>query len=184
MKDSMTGRERLTKTFKGEKVDRISVSPFLWANNVYEMFKYTPTIDKNLYPDDFDFSQKYVEYADHFGFDVLFSMGLLWENFLPPSAENWEVTVEKEGDIDIKMYPVDKKYICIIISDSGCGMTEDTMKSIFDPFFTAKPKGTGLGLSIVQRIITSYNGLIDVQSVPEKGTTFTVRLCRESKPIS
>jgi len=100
MKDSMTGRERLTKTFKGEKVDRISVSPFLWANNVYEMFKYTPTIDKNLYPDDFDFSQKYVEYADHFGFDVLFSLGLLWENFLPPSAENWEVTVKKEGDAD------------------------------------------------------------------------------------
>ncbi|MFC2159279.1 uroporphyrinogen decarboxylase family protein [Actinomycetota bacterium] len=100
MKDSMTGRARLTKTFKGEKVDRISVSPFLWANNVYEMFKYTPTIDKNLYPDDFDFSQKYVEYADHFGFDVLFSLGLLWENFLPPSAENWEVSVEKEGDAD------------------------------------------------------------------------------------
>jgi signal transduction histidine kinase len=82
------------------------------------------------------------------------------------------------------MYPVDKKYICIIISDSGCGMTEDTMKSIFDPFFTAKPKGTGLGLSIVQRIITSYNGLIDVRSEPGKGTTFTVRLCKESNPIS
>lgn len=96
---------------------------------------------------------------------------------------NADEAIEKEGDIDIKMYPVDKKYICIIISDSGCGMTEDTMKSIFDPFFTAKPKGTGLGLSIVQRIITSYNGLIDVRSVPEKGTTFTVRLCRESNPI-
>ena len=58
MKDSMTGRERLTKTFKGEPVDRISVSPFIWANNVYEMFKYTPTIDKNLNPDDFDLARK------------------------------------------------------------------------------------------------------------------------------
>ena len=96
---------------------------------------------------------------------------------------NADEAIENEGEIDIKMYPVDKKYICIIISDSGCGMTEDTMKSIFDPFFTAKPKGTGLGLSIVQRIITSYNGLIDVQSVPEKGTTFTVRLCKESNSI-
>ncbi len=97
---------------------------------------------------------------------------------------NADEAIEDEGEIDIKMYPVDKKFICIIISDSGCGMTEDTMKLIFDPFFTAKPKGTGLGLSIVQRIITSYNGLIDVRSEPEKGTTFTVRLCKESKPIS
>jgi two-component system sensor histidine kinase PilS (NtrC family) len=97
---------------------------------------------------------------------------------------NADESIENEGEIDIRMYPVDKKYICIIISDSGCGMTEDTMKSIFDPFFTAKPKGTGLGLSIVQRIITSYNGLIDVRSEPGKGTTFTVRLCKESNPIS
>ena len=58
-------------------------------------------------------------------------------------------------------------------------MSEETMKSIFDPFFTAKPKGTGLGLSIVQRIVTSYNGLIDVSSVLGKGTTFTIQLLRK-----
>jgi two-component system sensor histidine kinase HydH len=92
---------------------------------------------------------------------------------------NADEAIENEGRIDIIMYPADKQHICITISDSGCGMNEETMKSIFDPFFTAKPKGTGLGLSIVQRIITSYNGLIDVQSEPEKGTTFTVKLCRE-----
>lgn len=100
MKDSMTGRERLTKTFKGEEVDRISISPFIWANNVYEMFKYTPSIEKNMYPDDFDLPQKYVDYHDHFGFDVLFSPGLLWEKYIPESAENWEVIVQKEGDAD------------------------------------------------------------------------------------
>ena len=98
MKDSMTGRERLTKTFKGEEVDRISISPFIWANNVYEMFKYAPSIEKNMYPDDFDLPQKFVDYHDHFGFDVLFSPGLLWEKYIPDTAENWEVTVEKEGD--------------------------------------------------------------------------------------
>ncbi len=92
---------------------------------------------------------------------------------------NADEAIETEGWIDIKMYPVDKIYVCITIADNGCGMSEETMKSIFDPFFTAKPKGTGLGLSIVQRIITSYNGLIDVQSSPEKGTIFNVRLRRE-----
>ncbi|MDO9263346.1 MAG: ATP-binding protein, partial [Desulfosalsimonadaceae bacterium] len=90
--------------------------------------------------------------------------------------------IEGEGRIDIKMVPLDKDYVSITIADTGCGMTEETMASIFDPFFTVKAKGTGLGLSIVQRIITSYNGLIDVRSTPGKGTTFTVKLRRISQP--
>jgi len=92
---------------------------------------------------------------------------------------NADEAIENEGRIDVIMYPVDKTYVCITISDDGCGMNAEIMNSIFDPFFTAKPKGTGLGLSIVQRIITSYNGMIDVQSEPEKGTTFIVKLRRE-----
>ena len=91
---------------------------------------------------------------------------------------NADEAIESEGQIDIKLSPVDKSHACITIKDDGCGMSEETIKSIFDPFFTAKPKGTGLGLSIVQRIITSYNGLIDVKSTPEKGTTFTVKFRR------
>ena len=100
MNDSMTGRERLIKTFNGEKVDRVSVSPFIWANNVYEMFKYVPNIEKNLAPDDFDLPVKYMEYHDYFNFDVLFSPGLLWDKYIPETTENWEVTVEKEGSDD------------------------------------------------------------------------------------
>lgn len=97
---------------------------------------------------------------------------------------NADEAIEKEGKIDIKMYPLDKKYICISVADNGCGMTEETMKSIFDPFFTVKSKGTGLGLSIVQRIISSYDGLIDVQSKIGQGTTFIVKLPRTLKPPS
>ena len=92
--------------------------------------------------------------------------------------------IENEGKIDVKMYPLDKKYVNITITDDGCGMTEDTLQSIFDPFFTVKSKGTGLGLSIVQRIITSYNGLIDVKSKIGQGTTFTIKLHRIFQPPS
>jgi signal transduction histidine kinase len=63
-------------------------------------------------------------------------------------------------------------------------MTEDTIRSIFDPFFTRKPKGTGLGLSIVQRLISSWNGFIDVTSVPGKGSSFTVKFPRIPHPRS
>ncbi len=94
---------------------------------------------------------------------------------------NADQAIADQGWIEIQSYPDGKRHAYITVTDNGCGMTEDTQKSIFDPFFTKKPKGTGLGLSIVQRIITSYNGLIDVRSAPGKGTTFTIRLQRELK---
>ena len=101
---------------------------------------------------------------------------MLWNLLL-----NADEAIAGEGHIDIKMTSLDRNYASITIADDGCGMTEETMNLIFDPFFTVKPKGTGLGLSIVQRIISSYNGLIDVRSEPGKGTAFTVKLRRPSR---
>ena len=83
---------------------------------------------------------------------------------------------EKPVSIEVALYAETPRYACVVISDNGCGMSEEIQQSIFDPFFTRKPKGTGLGLSIVQRILTSYDGLIDVQSTPNQGSTFTVKL--------
>ena len=62
----MTSRERLTLTLQGKKADRIPVSPFLWYNNMFEMFGYIPEIDTNYNPPDFDIISKWVEYCDVF----------------------------------------------------------------------------------------------------------------------
>ncbi|MBU2510307.1 PAS domain S-box protein [bacterium] len=65
------------------------------------------------------------------------------------------------------------------IADNGPGMEESVRKRVFEPFFTTKPigEGTGLGLSVSYMIITTnHNGTIEVSSVPNRGTTFTVRL--------
>ncbi len=94
----MTGRERLTVTFKGKKANRVPISPFIYYNNVYEMFKYKPDINKHLCPDDFDLAEKFVEYHDYFGFDPLYSLGLLWDQYIPESAQNWDVEITREGD--------------------------------------------------------------------------------------
>lgn len=64
------------------------------------------------------------------------------------------------------------------ISDNGPGITGNDLGRIFEPFFTTKEKGTGLGLAIVNRIVEGYLGKIMVHSVPDRGTTFTVRLPR------
>ncbi|MCF6149348.1 MAG: PAS domain S-box protein [Candidatus Kuenenia sp.] len=65
----------------------------------------------------------------------------------------------------------------IIISDSGIGISPESIKKIFEPFFTTKKsRGTGLGLSIVHRVLDNHGGTIDVKSIQNRGTIFTIRL--------
>ena len=68
--------------------------------------------------------------------------------------------------------------ILIRISDSGCGMTDEQMSRLFDPFYTTREHegGTGLGLSIVHGIVLSHGGTIDVESQVGGGTTITIEL--------
>jgi two-component system, NtrC family, sensor kinase len=86
--------------------------------------------------------------------------------------------MEKTGgelDIGTRMQIDD---IIITLADTGPGIPEVNLSRIFDPFFTTKPvgKGTGLGLSICYGIVKKMGGQIDVDSVINKGTTFTIRL--------
>lgn len=64
----------------------------------------------------------------------------------------------------------------IEFQDTGCGMSESEMRTIFDAFVTHKPDGVGLGLSISNQIVESHGGRIDVESAIGEGTTFTIRL--------
>jgi PAS domain S-box-containing protein len=71
---------------------------------------------------------------------------------------------------------VEGKYVELKVTDTGCGMSEDTMSKLFDPFYTTKPEGagTGLGLSTVFGIVKQNNGHIDVKSRLDIGSTFTI----------
>jgi signal transduction histidine kinase len=64
----------------------------------------------------------------------------------------------------------------IQVRDTGTGIAREHLLKIFSPFFTTKHQGTGLGLSITRTIIEKHHGIIEVDSEPGKGTTFTVEL--------
>ena len=67
-------------------------------------------------------------------------------------------------------------YVCLEVSDTGCGMDEETRRRIFEPFYTTKFAGRGLGMSAVLGIITAHRGALQLTSQPGQGTTFTIYL--------
>ncbi|MFI5349140.1 MAG: nitrogen regulation protein NR(II) [Elusimicrobiota bacterium] len=62
------------------------------------------------------------------------------------------------------------------VADDGPGIPESMRADLFKPFRTTKQKGTGLGLAISERIVKAHGGRIDIETRPDRGTTFTVRL--------
>lgn len=72
------------------------------------------------------------------------------------------------------VYP--DKYTIITVRDNGAGMDDETIKNLFQPFFTTKTKGTGMGLAVVYGIVKHSSGEIIVYSEIGKGTTFKIYL--------
>lgn len=70
----------------------------------------------------------------------------------------------------------DDKYVYICVHDTGCGITEKQLPTIFEPFVTYKQNGSGLGLAICDKIIKAHGGFISVESTVNVGTTFLISL--------
>ncbi|EKV57787.1 sensor histidine kinase [Brachyspira hampsonii] len=72
------------------------------------------------------------------------------------------------------------EFFIISITDTGIGIEKNNLHKIFEPYFTSKEKGTGIGLSTVEKIISEHNGTIEVESIPNEGTTFFIKFMIES----
>lgn len=100
-------------------------------------------------------------------------LGQVFVNLLVNAAQ----AIEEQGVISIRTRE-EKCWAVVEIGDTGSGIAEDNLTKLFEPFFTTKEegRGTGLGLSICHDIIQKHNGLIEVDSLVGKGTTFTIKL--------
>jgi two-component system, NtrC family, sensor kinase len=85
--------------------------------------------------------------------------------------------IEGEGCITLQTEWL-KDEVLISVTDTGCGMSEETQKRVFEPFFTTKEvgQGTGLGLSISFGIVEKHKGQMRVESKLGEGSRFEVRI--------
>jgi signal transduction histidine kinase len=88
-----------------------------------------------------------------------------------------QASTDKHGSVTVSC--VRKEfYVDVRVEDTGSGIEPEKVAKIFDPYFTTKQSksGTGLGLYITKKVIEDHNGSIKVESTPQVGTTFTIRL--------
>ena len=180
--DSLEGTERIKKIVSDLKnFSRVGQEDFKLAdineglettlNVMWNELKYKCTIEK-------DYGELPQIYCN------LGQLNQVFANLLLNAAH----AIEQKGLIKIATRYVNGKpadnngeysHVEVEISDTGCGIPEDTLNRIFEPFFTTKEvgKGTGLGLSITYDIITkNHKGSIVVTSEVGQGTTFTIQL--------
>ncbi|MDD2540003.1 MAG: PAS domain S-box protein [Desulfuromonadaceae bacterium] len=100
-------------------------------------------------------------------------------NAMQAMAEGGKLTIAARNEIltsnNAIMLP-SGTYIRVTFADQGCGIPDDDLKKIFDPYFTTKFSGNGLGLASVYSIVNRHEGHIGVSSVTGEGTSFTIHL--------
>jgi hypothetical protein len=103
----------------------------------------------------------------------------LFENSVAASPQGADIAVA----IETKRSDEVTRHV-IRVSDRGEGMSSETVRRLFEPFYTTKQHGTGLGMAICQRIVMAHGGAICIDSSPGEGTTVTMELPEMSGPPS
>ena len=86
--------------------------------------------------------------------------------------------IQGEGTITLEVRPIEGGFVELAVADTGPGIPASIREHLFEPFVTTKPpgQGTGLGLAVCHTIIERLGGTIEVDSPPEGGARFVVRL--------
>lgn len=85
-----------------------------------------------------------------------------------------EAIANTDGLISIKFLKMGSNYFRIQITDNGCGISQENLAKLFEPYFTSKRNGMGLGLASTLNILQAHRGVVDVKSTVDVGTTFFI----------
>lgn len=166
--------ELITNILKLNKLENQNIYPVLKRCNLSEM------LCECLVDFENEWESKNIEIENDIAEDVFINtdaelLMIVWSNLISNAIK----FTQQGGKIEVGLKS-EGMYVEVIISDNGCGMNERTIKRIFDKFYQADSshatKGNGLGLALVKRVIDLLNGEIFVESAPNVGSTFTVRL--------
>lgn len=167
--------ELITNILKLNKLEAQKLHPILKNCNLSEM------LCECLIGFESEWERKNIEIDINIEEDVYINTDpemliLVWTNLFSnalkftPDGGNVSVRLKKDGN-----------YVSVSVSDTGCGMDQKTMEHIFEKFYQGDTshsvKGNGLGLALVKRVIDIIGGEITVESTPNEGSVFTVRLC-------
>jgi two-component system cell cycle sensor histidine kinase/response regulator CckA len=140
------------------------------------------TLPENIHLDVEVGTEKHVVDADPSRIrQVVMNLALNTRDAMPEGGELRvalsRVEIEPDADPPVLGMPAGE-WVCLTVSDTGMGMSEEVQSHLFEPFFTTKGpgKGTGLGLAQVHGIVTQHKGHIGVETEPGKGTTFSIYL--------
>ncbi len=171
IRESLEGAERVKKIVQNLKsFSRVDRAEYTHAdlnecmestlNIVWNELKYKTTVEKDY--GNIPLTRCYPQ-----------QMNQVFMNLLVNAAD----AIDKQGTIKIKSWN-GNGYVNVSISDTGCGIAEDRISRVFEPFYTTKEvgKGTGLGLSISYEIVKKHKGEFLVDSEIGGGTTFTVKI--------
>jgi len=129
---------------------------------LHRLFQAAPDLAKG---DDYQLQQAFVNLFLN-ALEAMPPKGMLTVATEKISAAAMEATPQNSREVALR----------VTIKDTGAGITPEHLARLFEPFFTTKPSGTGLGLPITRRIIQEHGGMITVESMLHKGTTFSVVL--------
>lgn len=171
--------ELITNILRLNKLENQNIYPTFKKCNLGEM------LCECLIAFESEWEAKNLEIESDIPSDVLIDtdpelLMLIWNNLFSNAVK----FTPEGGSIGVSMSE-ERNYVTVRISDTGCGMDEKTIKRIFDKFYQGDTshlvKGNGLGLALVKRVIDLLNGEIFVESIPNEGSTFTVKLKKTHK---